>query len=45
VAKVIVAASNPAAGTHVAIYAPRFWRVVMFVIRNVPARIFHKTNL
>lgn len=28
-----------------AVYAPWFWRPLMFVIRAVPAPIFHRTNL
>ncbi|APH55606.1 Acetoacetyl-CoA reductase [Granulibacter bethesdensis] len=27
------------------VYAPGFWRLIMLVIRSVPARIFHKTRL
>ena len=27
------------------VYVPGFWRPIMFVIRNVPAFIFHRTNL
>jgi decaprenylphospho-beta-D-erythro-pentofuranosid-2-ulose 2-reductase len=27
------------------VYAPGFWRAIMFVVRNVPSAIFHKTSL
>ena len=27
------------------VYAPWFWRYIMLIIRNVPAFVFHKTNL
>lgn len=27
------------------VYIPSFWRPIMFVVRNVPAAIFHKTKL
>jgi hypothetical protein len=27
------------------VYAPGFWRAIMFVIRNVPSAIFHRTSL
>ncbi len=27
------------------VYTPWFWRYVMAIIRNVPAFLFHKTNL
>ena len=27
------------------VYAPSFWRVIMLIIRGVPAQIFHKTRL
>lgn len=27
------------------VYVPGFWRLIMAIIRNVPARIFHKTKL
>jgi decaprenylphospho-beta-D-erythro-pentofuranosid-2-ulose 2-reductase len=27
------------------VYAPAFWRAIMFVVRNVPSAIFHKTRL
>lgn len=27
------------------VYAPWFWRPIMFVVRNVPSALFHKTNL
>jgi hypothetical protein len=27
------------------VYLPGFWRLIMFIIRNVPGFIFHKTKL
>jgi short-subunit dehydrogenase len=42
VAKVIVAAADRGGPV---VYAPWFWRGIMFVVRNVPSAIFHKTNL
>ncbi|HLJ78176.1 MAG TPA: SDR family oxidoreductase [Acidobacteriaceae bacterium] len=27
------------------LYTPRFWGLIMFAVRNAPARLFHKTNL
>jgi len=42
VAKVIVASADR--GCPV-VYAPWFWRGIMFVVRNIPSAIFHKTNL
>ena len=27
------------------VYSPWFWRYIMLIIRNVPAFVFHKTNL
>ena len=27
------------------LYTPRFWAPIMFAVRNVPARLFHKTNM
>ncbi|WP_029350058.1 SDR family oxidoreductase [Bosea sp. 117] len=27
------------------VYAPGFWRLIMLIVRNVPAAIFHKTKL
>ncbi len=27
------------------VYVPAFWRPIMFVIRNIPTAIFHRTNL
>jgi decaprenylphospho-beta-D-erythro-pentofuranosid-2-ulose 2-reductase len=27
------------------VYTPAFWRAIMFVVRNVPSAIFHKTRL
>jgi decaprenylphospho-beta-D-erythro-pentofuranosid-2-ulose 2-reductase len=27
------------------VYIPSFWRPIMFIVRNVPASIFHKTKL
>ena len=27
------------------VYAPVFWRAIMFVVRNVPSAIFHRTRL
>jgi decaprenylphospho-beta-D-erythro-pentofuranosid-2-ulose 2-reductase len=27
------------------VYAPSYWRAIMFVVRNVPSAIFHKTRL
>ena len=29
----------------VVVYAPSFWRLIMFVIRNIPSSVFHKTKL
>lgn len=45
VAAVIVAAADPASGAKAVVYAPWFWRWIMFVIRNIPDRVFHKTGL
>ena len=27
------------------VYAPVFWRAIMFVVRNLPSTIFHRTRL
>lgn len=32
-------------GTQPVVYVPSFWRPIMFVIRNVPTAIFHRTEL
>ncbi|APH60627.1 SDR family NAD(P)-dependent oxidoreductase [Granulibacter bethesdensis] len=40
--KIIVAAAE---NGKAIVYAPGFWRLIMLVIRSVPARIFHKTRL
>ncbi|APH58117.1 Acetoacetyl-CoA reductase [Granulibacter bethesdensis] len=40
--KIIVAAAE---NGRTIVYAPGFWRLIMLVIRSVPARIFHKTRL
>jgi decaprenylphospho-beta-D-erythro-pentofuranosid-2-ulose 2-reductase len=40
--EIIVAAANKGGPV---VYAPSFWRLIMLVIRNVPAAIFHKTKL
>ncbi|RTL72602.1 MAG: SDR family NAD(P)-dependent oxidoreductase [Hyphomicrobiales bacterium] len=45
VAAVIVKVAEPASKGRAIVYAPRFWRWIMFVIRNIPERIFHKTRL
>lgn len=29
----------------VIVYAPSFWRLIMFAIRNIPSSVFHKTKL
>jgi decaprenylphospho-beta-D-erythro-pentofuranosid-2-ulose 2-reductase len=42
VARVIVAAAERGGPV---VYAPWFWRGIMFVVRNVPSPIFHKTQL
>ena len=42
VAKTIVASADRGAPV---IYTPWFWRAIMLVVRNVPAGIFHRTNL
>lgn len=42
-AKIIVGAIDKKRGPLV--YAPWFWRLIMLIIRLVPAPIFHKTNL
>jgi decaprenylphospho-beta-D-erythro-pentofuranosid-2-ulose 2-reductase len=42
IARTIVAAADRGGPV---VYAPAFWRGIMFVIRNVPSPIFHKTRL
>ena len=42
VASTIVAAAERGGPV---VYAPAFWRAIMFVVRNVPSAIFHKTRL
>lgn len=42
VARTIVAAADRGGPV---IYAPGFWRAIMFVVRNLPSAIFHKTNI
>jgi decaprenylphospho-beta-D-erythro-pentofuranosid-2-ulose 2-reductase len=32
-------------GSAPVVYIPSFWRPIMFIVRNVPAAIFHKTKL
>ncbi|MEQ1697500.1 MAG: SDR family NAD(P)-dependent oxidoreductase [Hyphomicrobiaceae bacterium] len=32
-------------GSGPVVYIPSFWRPIMFIVRNVPAAIFHKTKL
>ena len=42
VAKTIVASADRSGPV---VYAPWFWRGIMLAVRNVPAAIFHRTNL
>ena len=42
VARTIVASADRGGPV---VYAPAFWRAIMFVVRNVPSAIFHKTRL
>jgi decaprenylphospho-beta-D-erythro-pentofuranosid-2-ulose 2-reductase len=42
VARVIVAVAEKGGPV---VYTPWFWRGIMFVVRNVPSAIFHKTQL
>jgi hypothetical protein len=44
IAKTIVAEADKASGKPI-VYAPKFWRYVMLIIRAVPYRIFHRTAL
>jgi decaprenylphospho-beta-D-erythro-pentofuranosid-2-ulose 2-reductase len=44
VASVIAKSAERPSG-QVTVYAPPFWRLIMFVIRNIPSSIFHKTEL
>jgi decaprenylphospho-beta-D-erythro-pentofuranosid-2-ulose 2-reductase len=44
VARVIVAAAENTS-TRPIVYAPWFWQWIMYVVRLLPARIMHKTNL
>jgi decaprenylphospho-beta-D-erythro-pentofuranosid-2-ulose 2-reductase len=45
IAETIVQASKPGAATSPVIYAPPFWRWIMYVIRFTPSVIFHRTQL
>ncbi len=42
VARLIIASADRGGPV---VYAPGFWRAIMFVVRNVPSVIFHKTSL
>jgi short-subunit dehydrogenase len=42
VARLIVASADRGGPV---VYAPAFWRAIMFVVRNVPSAIFHRTRL
>jgi decaprenylphospho-beta-D-erythro-pentofuranosid-2-ulose 2-reductase len=42
VANIIVASADRASPV---VYAPWFWRGIMFVVRNIPSAIFYRTNL
>ena len=45
IAEIIVQASMPNAPTSPVIYAPSFWRWIMYVVRFMPNFIFHRTQL
>jgi NAD(P)-dependent dehydrogenase (short-subunit alcohol dehydrogenase family) len=45
IAEIIVQASAPNASTPPVIYAPSFWRWIMYVIRFMPDFVFHRTKL
>jgi decaprenylphospho-beta-D-erythro-pentofuranosid-2-ulose 2-reductase len=45
IAEIIVQASVPDAPTSPVIYAPFFWRWIMYVVRFMPNFIFHRTQL
>lgn len=36
---------SAASGRAPVVYAPGYWRLIMTVIRSVPARVFHRTSL
>lgn len=45
IAEIIVRASRPNGATSPIVYAPAFWRSIMYVIRFMPSFIFHRTQL
>jgi decaprenylphospho-beta-D-erythro-pentofuranosid-2-ulose 2-reductase len=45
IAEIIVQVSMPDAPTSPVIYAPSFWRWIMYVVRFMPNFIFHRTQL
>lgn len=45
IAEIIVRASMPNAPMSPVIYAPSFWRWIMYVVRFMPNFIFHRTQL
>jgi hypothetical protein len=45
IAEIIVRASVPNASIPAVLYAPPFWRWIMYVIRFMPDFVFHRTKL
>jgi NAD(P)-dependent dehydrogenase (short-subunit alcohol dehydrogenase family) len=45
IAEIIIQASTPKAPRSPVIYAPYFWRWIMYVVRFMPNFIFHRTQL
>ena len=45
IADIIVQVSMPGNRTSPVIYAPSFWRFIMYVVRFMPSFIFHRTKL
>lgn len=45
IAEIIIQASMPNAPASPVIYAPSFWRWIMYVVRFMPNFIFHRTQL
>ena len=45
VGAIIVRAGARRSSNRTVVYAPRFWRWIMFFIRSIPNAIFHRTKL
>jgi decaprenylphospho-beta-D-erythro-pentofuranosid-2-ulose 2-reductase len=45
IAEVVVQASTPKAAASPVIYAPSFWRWIMYAVRFTPSFVFHRTQL